>query len=301
MTKDFLNLGGTQLPVDYVTQKAAIMGVTGTGKSVGGGDIMEEMAKKDIPFICLDVLGVHRGIGETFDNVELVRVHEYADWDECLVHLTKLINDPTQSIMIDLLEWNDDQMQETMAVFLNNLFEVHRGFRTPRHVFIEEAEVFAPQTGYENSKVSLTALNRIMKRGRSVGLGCTLISQRPQDVNKKTLSQSQCTFLLHLEGVLELKVVNEMLKSSKDRKALVEKVEKFKQGECLIYSPQWLGKHVVFKFRDKETKHYGETPTLNSLKDYTNKKTKVKQEETEPSFINKLTNTILDGMTLGRT
>jgi len=290
---------GIDLPEEFVTKKAAYLGITGTGKSVGAGRTMEEMAKKNIPFICLDVLGVHRGIGESYSNVELINVHDYKDWEALFAHLSELISDPRQSMMINLLEWNDDMMQKAMAIFMNNLFETHRQLQTPRHLFVEEAEVFAPQQGYEESRESLPSLNRIMKRGRSVGLGCSLISQRPQDVNKKTLSQSQCTFLLHLEGVRELKVVDEMLKSSKDRKELRQRVEEFKLGECLIYSPQWLGDSIIFKFKNKETKHYGETPDLKKLDDYVKPpKKETKKEDKRKVTPQQLTIGIILGLSL---
>jgi len=253
---------GIELPYNYVTQKGSILGVTGSGKSNGAGCIMEEMAKQDIPFILADVAGAHKGITETYPKVKYVDCHDYAEPSEVYHAMLKLINNPSQSFIVDLHHYNDKDMQTVMSWLWVALFDLHSQIRTPRHVFVEEAEVFCPQVNYDNAKTSLMALNRIMKRGRAFGLGCTLISQRPQDVNKKTLSQSQCTFLLNLTGLQELKVVHEILKSDPDRKELVAKVERFQQGECLIYSPSYLRGNQVFKFRKKETKHYGDTPEL---------------------------------------
>lgn len=259
---------GIQIPEDYVTQKGCLLGVTGTGKSNGLGVMLEEFEKKKLPYVCLDVLGAHYGIAEKYlvaifggskgVNLDKINGSYYADL---------IFRKDLRSVIFDLSEWNDFEMQEFAESFLNRMFELHAEYRVPRHIFVEEAEVFFPQTNYDSSKGSLMAGNRIMKRGRTYGLGMTLVSQRPQDVNKKTLSQSQANFLLHLEGVQEIEVVNKLLKSEEKevRQDLLRKVSRADKGECLVYSPQWLKKNSFFKFRKRETFHAGYTPALNEV------------------------------------
>jgi len=58
---------GIELPKEYVTQKGAILGVTGSGKSYGAGAIIEEFLKEKIPFVLLDVMGAHYGLSEKFN------------------------------------------------------------------------------------------------------------------------------------------------------------------------------------------------------------------------------------------
>ncbi len=166
------------------------------------------------------------------------------------------------SVIFDVSHWNDFQTQEFMAIFLQKLFTLHSHKKTPRHIFVEEAEVVFPQTGFDSSKQSLLAGNKIMKRGRSFGLGMTLITQRPQDVNKKTLSQSQCTFILHMEGIQELEVVNKMLRNEPNKVELLDGILKYQTGDCLLYSPAWLKRIEKFRFRKRETYHAGDTPEL---------------------------------------
>jgi len=179
-----------------------------------------------------------------------------------VVHEGKKLN-----FIFDFSEWNDFEMQLWMADFLNRIFEIHSADRVPLHLFVEEAEVFFPQVNYDEGRNSLLAGNKVMKRGRALGLGMTLISQRPQDVNKKTLSQCQAHFLLHLEGVPEMKVVNEMLRSEdkETREELVKAVKNARPGEVVLYSPQWLGKAIKFKFRIRESFHAGYTPKFDEV------------------------------------
>jgi len=256
---------GIELPKEYVTQKCAILGVTGSGKSYGAGAIIEEFLKENIPFVLLDVMGAHYGLAEKFDIVIYGGSKGHELNPESGEDFAEAIFNESRSVIFDVSHWNDFQTQEFMAVFLQKLFRLHSEKKTPRHIFIEEAEVVFPQTGFDSSKQSLQAGNKIMKRGRSFGLGMTLITQRPQDVNKKTLSQSQCTFILHMEGLQEMEVVNKMLRNvdSDRRQTLLKRILEFKQGECMLYSPAWLNKIEEFKFRKRETYHAGDTPELN--------------------------------------
>lgn len=264
-----LNIG-IEIPEDHVTQKCSMFGVTGTGKSNGVGDFLEEYGKKKLPYVCVDVLGAHYGIAEDYEvAIWGGKKGDYLDKvnGAYMANIVYKSDEYHINHVFDLSEWNDFEMQLWMADFCNTIFRLHSMGRKPRHIFVEEAEVFCPQVIYDKSRESLLALNKIMKRGRSIGLGCTLISQRPQDVNKKTLSQAQAHFLLHLEGVPEMKVVREMLRSEdKERRdELISIVTKAKKGECLLYSPQWLGEPQTFKFRLRETFHAGYTPKMNEV------------------------------------
>jgi len=256
---------GIEIPKEYVTQKGAILGVTGSGKSYGAGRLIEKMLEQKIPLVLLDVMGAHYGLAQKFDILVVggSKGLPFAPSEGELY--AQAIFDSNDSIIFDVSHWNDFETQQFIATFLQKLFLLHSHKKTPRHIFIEEAEVVFPQTGFDNSKESLKAGNKIMKRGRSFGLGMTLITQRPQDVNKKTLSQSQCTFILHMEGIQELEVINKMLRNEPNKAQLLDDILAFQTGECLLYSPAWLKKIKKFKFSKRDTYHAGDTPELGKV------------------------------------
>lgn len=254
---------GVKIPREYITQKCAILAVTGSGKSYGVGSILEEFCKQNMPFVMFDVMGAHWGLAEKYP-VAIFGGRKGSQLDKADgVPLAKYVFDTDERVIFDLSEWNDFEMQKFVAEFLHEIFRLHGEERKPRHIFVEEAEVFFPQQNYESSRESLLAGNKVMKRGRSFGLGMTLITQRPQDVNKKTLSQSQCTFILHMEGLQEMEVINKMLRNDPNKREHLDEVLKFQKGECLLYSPSWLGEVKRFKFRKRETYHAGDTPSLD--------------------------------------
>ena len=278
---------GVEIPENHVTQKCSMFGVTGTGKSNAVGVFVEEYCKKKMPFVILDVLGAHYGLAEKYSVViyggkhgtELDKIN-----GKLHANIVYELDEHNLGTIFDFSEWNDFEMQLWAADFLNEIFRLHAEGRVPRHIFVEEAEVFFPQVNYEEGRNSMLAGNKVMKRGRALGLGMTLISQRPQDVNKKTLSQAQAHFILHLEGVPEMKVVNEMLRSetADRRKELINIVTKAKKGDCLLYSPQWLGKAKPFKFPKREAFHAGYTPELG-------------KEIVEPELVKQVKPKIIDG------
>jgi hypothetical protein len=242
-----------------------MLATTGSGKSYGAGDFLEEYHKENFPYVMLDVAGAHWGVAEKY-RVFLLGGTKGQDIepDEGMELAVKIVKESLNQVIIDMSLWNDDEIQTFTAQFLKELRAQHKVHRMPRHVFIEEAEVVCPQVNFDKSKDSLKECNAIMKRGRSVGLGVTLISQRPQDVNKRALSQCLASFILHLELAKDLDVIREMLKneSKEKRQDLIKYVEKAQKGDCLLYSPQWLGEPQKFRFRLKETFHAGYTPEI---------------------------------------
>jgi hypothetical protein len=98
--------------------------------------------------------------------------------------------------VLDMRDWEKEQQHELAADFLNEIY-VSNG-RIPIHLFVDEADVFAPQTltASKHHKRCLEAMDDIVRRGRNHGLGSTIISQRPAAVNKMILSQTHQMFLL---------------------------------------------------------------------------------------------------------
>jgi hypothetical protein len=84
--------------------------------------------------------------------------------------------------------------------------------RTALHVFIDEADAFVPQRLVPGTERCFGAVDTLVRRGRSSGLAPTLISQRPQVINKDVLSQTEV-------------LVSHQLTGPQDRKALQTWIE----------------------------------------------------------------------------
>jgi hypothetical protein len=99
------------------------------------------------------------------------------------------------------------------------------------HVVVDEADEFAPQRGVGDPDQSRcrAAVDRLIRRGRSRGLGATLVTQRPPALDKNLRSQVDNLWLLCLVDTRDLKAVREWLEN---------KVTDAQRDECLARLPR---------------------------------------------------------------
>jgi DNA helicase HerA-like ATPase len=86
----------------------------------------------------------------------------------------------------------------------------------------------------------LHAFERLVKLGRNFGIGVSLISQRPQEVNKKALNQTECLFAFQMTGPQERKAIAGWAADKGLDVDLVEALPKLAVGHAHVWSPQWL-------------------------------------------------------------
>lgn len=262
---------GFKLPADYVTQKGALLGMTGSGKSYSGGDIEEEFAAQAIPFVTIDSMQVHYGLRSKYpifiiggyDPTEKrykVDIEISPDDGERIADLVLKFN---LTCVLDVHMWSKDDMRVFAAHFLRELFQRNT---SPRHVFLEEADIYAPQRNEGASKESFVSVDDIMRRGRSKGLGMTVITQRPQVINKDILSQAHFTAFFHFESSQDLDAIRNILKHTDGEVGdHINILPLLQPGEALLYSPSWLKIVKKVKFRKRKTHHGGDTPTLGEV------------------------------------
>ncbi len=250
------------LPDEYVTKVGAFLAKRGSGKTYATGVITEEFLKKEIPFIIIDPMSAYYGLREKYPIVIFGgRKADIKIEPTDGIILAELIVKNNICAIFDLAEWSHTDMRSFVTEFLTKLYELND---TPRHIFLEEADIFAPQKGRDNSRESLASVDTIVRRGRQYGIGLTMITQRPAVMHKDVLSQADIWFFMHLISDQDLSAVKQIIQHSGmgQVKDIIQKIVKYKAGEALIYSPEWLGKIEDIKFREKETYHAGRTPKL---------------------------------------
>ena len=57
----------------------------------------------------------------------------------------------------------------------------------------------------------LGAFEDLVRLGRNYGIGVSLISQRPQSVNKEVLNMTECLFVLQVNGAQERKALTDWI------------------------------------------------------------------------------------------
>ncbi|HIC09106.1 MAG TPA: DUF87 domain-containing protein [Aquificales bacterium] len=136
--------------------------------------------------------------------------------------------------IFDLSEVSDTRSRLNIAgLLLKRLF--FGGDKGRRIVVVEEAHNFAPERGFGDAEagrrnLALLMLEKIAAEGRKLNLGLWLVAQRPAQVNKYVLSQTNTHFLFRLTDKNDLSAVESYISTPSGD--VLKSLPTFGVGEC---------------------------------------------------------------------
>jgi Helicase HerA, central domain len=240
-------------PEYLVTERSAVIGQSGSGKSYLVSVICEELAANDLGFAVIDTEGEYAGLSG-HNNIVSIDDIEGLSTDEDRVQ--RMI-EQSQKIVLDVSETEQktiNEFLESVYRVATNLFRAGRHKQNPFLIVVEEADIYIPQRGREGLEV----LQLISRRGRKRGLGILFATQRPALVNKNVLSQCNNVFIGKLTLKNDIDSVRIFFPSMDDARQLtgLEPGQFYVQG--IIADPTFI------KVRQRLTEHGGATPTIRS-------------------------------------
>ena len=180
---------GFALPIELVTSTQAILARKRSGKSYTASVQAEELLRHKQQIAAIDPTGAWWGLrssatGEGPGFPVVVFGGDHADVPlepHAGRMLARALVEHGFSAIFDVgLMLTDDQIRFT-SEFASELLRINR---TALHLYIDEADTFAPQMVESRSqKFCLGAVSRLVKQGGIRGVGVTMISQRPADIN----------------------------------------------------------------------------------------------------------------------
>ena len=251
-------------------RKIAFLGISGSGKTYAAAKMTEQWVKAGVPVCVLDSVGVWWGLraGANGSNKGGLTIPVYggSHGDASLpnpIQAAQLFALKSQSLILDLLDLNIEEMQLWVAEFAEELMrEGTRPPTVPCHLVIEEAPDLIPQTGSASkyTKRCKMALARYIRVGRNFGYGATLIAQRTADVDKKSLNMCGTLLLMRIAAEIDRKAIGGWISNNSSKinlkQALAELCE-LPSGEGLLWSPTWAGTLTRIKVGRRETFHAG--------------------------------------------
>ncbi len=207
------------LPLDIATQAMAVHGVRGRGKTVTVTVLVEELLDNGIQVVVIDPTDVWWGLKSSRSGARagypvVILGGHHGDIPLQSTSGSVIADfavDHGASMILSLRHLRKGEQRRFVTEFAEQLF--HRKgevqHRTPLFLAIDEASQFVPQRVMGDQARMVGAIQDIVRLGRSAGLGCALIDQRPATVNKDVLTQ------------IELLVCHAVT-SPQDRKALLE-------------------------------------------------------------------------------
>jgi len=250
------------LPIDGVTQKLAMLGRTGSGKSYAATKLAEEMLDAGAQIIALDPVGIWYGLRTAYSIPVFGGLHGDIPLEVgggALI--ADLIVDRRISAVVDVSQFESDADKARFARdFAARFYFRQKQKPSPVHLFLEEAQEFVPQNPEKEEGRMLHAFVRIAKLGRNFGIGATLLSQRPQEVNKKALNQTECLFAFQMTGPQERDTIAKWATSKGVDENLDEILPSLEVGQAHVWSPQWLRISKTVKIAKKKTADVSSTP-----------------------------------------
>jgi DNA helicase HerA-like ATPase len=256
------------LPIDAVTQKFGILGRTGSGKSYAATKLAEEMLDAKAQIVVLDPVGVWWGLrvakdgkSEAYKIPVLGGMHGDIPLEPGAGALiADLIVDKAISAVVDLSGFLISEQRRFATDFAMQFFHRKKSQRSAVHLFIEEAQEFVPQHVRGDVAKMVGSFERLLKLGRNFGIGATLISQRPQSVNKDVLNQTECLLAFQMTGPQERKTVQGWIAEKGIDEDIAGDLPHLKIGEAHIWSPQWLQISKTIRIAEKKTADVSSTP-----------------------------------------
>ncbi|KKM77192.1 hypothetical protein LCGC14_1372550 [marine sediment metagenome] len=262
---------GLVLPLDVATQKLAFIGRSGSGKTYGASKLVELMLLAGIQVIVLDGVGVWYGLrlGKAgFDLPIFGGLHGDVPLEPTGGELiADLVVDRGISVVLDVSMMRKGPRKQFATLFAEQFFQRKKARRSPVHIVIEESQMFVPQRpqqterrgGISDGRMK-GAFEDLTKIGRNFGIGHTLITQRPQAVDKDVLNQIEVLFAFQTNGVHEKKAICDWVTDKGLEVNLVEELPGLEIGQPWVWSPQWLRITKHIRINRKVTADTSSTP-----------------------------------------
>ena len=258
------------IPLDAVTQTFAVLAVKGSGKSYLSSVMAEEMLKNNQQIVVLDPTGAWWGLQSSADGkkegfpiVIFGGDHANVPLEENAGEIiAQAIVEQGFSAIIDLSLFRVGEANRFVGKFLETLYRINR---QPLHLFVDEADAYAPQKPFGDQARTLGAMEYIVRRGRKKGIGCTMITQRPAVINKDVLTQCEILIALRMSHPKDINAIMEWVKvhaSTSEAKTMTDSLPSMKTGNAWIWSPSWLKIFKRTAIRKRETFDSGATPKV---------------------------------------
>lgn len=258
------------LKADAPAQKFAFLGISGSGKTYGAGRFVEWLWEQCAQVVVVDVIGNWWGLRLGADGKHEgipIPVLGGARGDAPLEPTggelaAEVVAGTRASAVLDVSDFTGGELRRFVADFATALLRAKKKNPGPLMVVWEECQDVVPQHVGRDQAQMVGAVEKLIKKGRNYGVGTTLISQRPQAVNKDVLNQIETLFVYRTVGSQERKAIEAWVThQSVDVAGIVKTLPQLETGDAYCWSPQWLGVLDLVRATKKSTYDNSSTPT----------------------------------------
>jgi hypothetical protein len=237
------------LPADIATAVTLIAGKRGSGKTNTAKRLVEQLHGAHVPFGVLDPVDVWWGLkaGRAGDREGGLPIYvfggKHQDYPLAPTGgglMADLFVDYRISAVMALREWSGGERARFVKDFASRLLERNS---EPFVVVAEEAHDLMPQQAMGDEKGSLGAMLRMVKLGRSGGIGLLELTQRLAALNKTATTQADVLVIHRTTGPQDRKALNDWIAehhaSDEERDAFLRALPELKTGEAFVWAPDF--------------------------------------------------------------
>ncbi len=128
------------------------------------------------------------GKGKGYDIPVFGGIHGDVPLDPSAGELVaRLIVEQGISVVLDVSDFTEGEQHRFVTALSRQVFQLKKRQKSPLHMVFEEGHEFFPQFVDAAAAPLVGATKRLWKQGRNYGIGGTIVSQRPAEVNKGAL------------------------------------------------------------------------------------------------------------------
>lgn len=240
---------GLNLPSDSVTKTFAIIAQRRKGKTYTANVMAEEMVDAGIPWVALDPTGAWWGLRSSASGKSPgLPVYVFGgDHGDLPLERTsgKMIADLVVEhpgwYVLDFSHFESKEAERQLATDFAERFYRRKGInKAPMHLFVDEADMFAPQRTPSGDQRMLGAFEAIVRRGGIRGIGTTLITQRAAVLNKNVLEQIDVLIALRTVGPNDRKAIAGYVEANgttQQQAELMNSIASLSLGEAWVWEP----------------------------------------------------------------
>lgn len=272
-----LNIGTTidgrpfTLPADLGDKKIALLAQSNKGKTYGLGDILEELAAAQQPFIATDpannLYGLRVKPDGTPSGLQVVVIGgDHADipfekdQGERMAEL--LLATPVCAV-IDIAVESAGSVRRFMGDFAGRLMRTKP--EIGRVIVLEECPVLIPQNAFGvQAQICKTAVSKLATIGGNFGYGVIAACQRPATMDKDVLSQCEALIVMGITHKKDRTTIKEWMEAKdigERAKAAFDQLGSLQPGEAWLWWPSE-DRFERFTFRKRHTLHPREMKKL---------------------------------------
>jgi hypothetical protein len=230
------------LDKNFFAQKTLITSKAGEGKSYFSRVLIEEGRALGNSFVVIDPQEAYKNLPD-FEYINAENVKSFKK-------LGQIIALSNRNVVISTKRLTIKEQNKAMKYFLENYrLNLQKGIHT---IIIDEGHKFAPENEKTESKEYVRGL---FQENRSDGLGCFIISQRIQRLDKTIVSQCDNIACGRVISYRDKEAIKNYLENPKD----INKFSKLKTGEFYLLGFN-LDDGAIHKIRKAQSIHSGDTP-----------------------------------------